>query len=64
LGLDPNGLSRLWIPVPGKSLLVAYKSFLMPLEQKKSNLIKETSKLKSLRDWMLPMLMNGQLIVE
>lgn len=64
LGLDPNGLSRLWIPVPSKSLLVAYKSFLMPLEQKKSNLIKETSKLKSLRDWMLPMLMNGQLIVE
>lgn len=64
LGLDPNGLSRLWIPVPSKSLLVAYKSFLMPLEQKKSNLINETSKLKSLRDWMLPMLMNGQLIVE
>lgn len=51
------------VPIPPMGLAKQFFDFVAPLEQKKQTLLKESARLESLRDWLLPMLMNGQVTV-
>ncbi|MCT0087432.1 restriction endonuclease subunit S [Proteus mirabilis] len=51
------------VPIPPMGLAKKFFDFVAPLEQKKQTLLKENARLESLRDWLLPMLMNGQVTV-
>ncbi|EFH4279488.1 restriction endonuclease subunit S [Escherichia coli O73] len=46
--------------VPHKGLVKIFHDIMMPLHQKKQKNLKENSELQKLRDWLLPLLMNGQ----
>ncbi len=50
--------------LPPETLVKGFSSIIEPLQQKKQKSLKENSELESLRDWLLPMLMNGQVIVK
>ena len=52
------------VPIPPLGLAKKFFDFVAPLEQQKQTLLKENTRLESLRDWLLPMLMNGQVTVE
>ncbi len=61
LHLKINGFLDYKIPIPeNKRILDNFNSMYMDWERKKSNAIKENAELASLRDWLLPMLLNGQ----
>lgn len=49
---------------PPKELAQKFFYFASPLQNKKQKLLKENEYLESLRDWLLPMLMNGQVTVK
>lgn len=49
---------------PPKKLAEMFFSFSNPLQKKKQKLLKENQQLESLRDWLLPMLMNGQVSIK
>lgn len=50
--------------MPAKDIAQKFSSFVEPLYQKKQKILKENSELEALRDWLLPMLMNGQVTVK
>lgn len=58
--LNESNLAILNIPIPDEKLILGYEKILckMRLSILKNN--DETQKLIDLRDWLLPMLMNGQ----
>ena len=56
-------LYSLNIVIPDKFLLKKYCDFINPLFDKLINNKKENQQLSNLRDWLLPMLMNGQVKV-
>lgn len=56
-------VTKYHVPIPPSQLAKQFFDFAAPLEQKKQFLLKENSKLETLRDWLLPMLMNGQVTV-
>ncbi|WP_241520135.1 restriction endonuclease subunit S [Bifidobacterium catulorum] len=64
MGLDFNGIEKFNSPLPPISILKQYEVFMRPIYQRKSALMKESARLTSLRDWLLPLLMNGQAIIE
>lgn len=49
---------------PPEELAKGFYDFVMPLQIKKQKLLKENQQLTQLRDWLLPMLMNGQVKVK
>ena len=51
-------------PIPSIEIAKKFYEFMKPLQIKKEKNLKENQELVSLRDWLLPMLMNGQLEVE
>ncbi len=51
-------------PQPPQSLAEKFSIFVDPIHKKKQKLLLENSKLESVRDWLLPMLMNGQVTVK
>ncbi|MCS6230968.1 restriction endonuclease subunit S [Shewanella baltica] len=57
-------VTKYYVAVPPVHLAKQFFDFVAPLEQKKQSLLKESSKLETLRDWLLPMLMNGQVTVK
>ena len=57
-------VNKYHVPLPPKHLAKQFFEFAAPLERKKQTLLKENAKLESLRDWLLPMLMNGQVTVK
>ena len=61
--LSLDSLKNLIIPFPGDDLVEHYFVIANPLEEKKKNIFRENQQLASLRDWLLPMLMNGQVKV-
>lgn len=63
LGIDNVGLERLLLPLPPNNVLKPFAHTTRILEEEKSLLIRERQQLASLRDWLLPMLMNGQVTV-
>lgn len=56
-------LENSYIPLPPKNLIEQLDSNLSPLLEKIVLKSKESQKLAKLRDWLLPMLMNGQVTV-
>ena len=61
LGLDAKAFDKIWLPVPDKNAAEKYNKTFMKLQKDKSNLLKQNQELASLRDFLLPMLMNGQI---
>lgn len=60
LGLNFEGVMSFLTAIPNDELLIMYKKIVVNVEKQKSRIIKEDKKLTEVRDWLLPMLMNGQ----
>lgn len=63
LGLDFKGVENYLLPIPPALVLQKFALFSHNVEAQKSVIIKENEELTSLRDFLLPMLMNGQVSV-
>lgn len=63
LGLNFEGVLSFQTVIPSDDLLERYKSLVMNVEKQKSIIIKEIQLLSDLLDWLLPMLVNGQVKV-
>lgn len=61
--VDANELAKFQLPVPPDDLLKKYGDLVDPYFQKMTSNSKQNHELASLRDWLLPMLMNGQVTV-
>jgi type I restriction enzyme S subunit len=61
--ITKDDLFSLWVIMPVKSILNQYHSIINPAFEKQNKLELENQKLFELRDWLLPMLMNGQVKV-
>lgn len=59
----PKDIECLKIPVPPKEIIDEFGKFVISGNLKISNNLKENQELATLRDWLLPMLMNGQVSV-
>lgn len=46
--------------MPGNDMILKFNIFISPIFESINNDLKENQKLLELRDWLLPMLMNGQ----
>jgi type I restriction enzyme S subunit len=51
------------IIIPPKELIKEFNKIAFPLYEKIGNNFKENQQLSSIRDWLLPLLMNGQVKV-
>ena len=63
LHLDLRALDFYRFVIPQKYILEKFSKFKSNIEKRKSIIIKENQQLTALRDWLLPMLMNGQVTV-
>lgn len=52
------------MPIPDEVLLRKFEGKIIPLFEKMTTNTKENEVLSKLRDWLLPMLMNGQVTVK
>lgn len=64
LGLDFSGVENFKAEIPPAELLAKFAKLMLNIEKKKSEVIKENQKLTAMRDKLLPLLMNGQVVVE
>lgn len=60
LGLIFSGIERYKLEIPDDAVLDKFAELMLDIEKKKSKIIKENQELSSLRDFLLPLLMNGQ----
>lgn len=63
LHLNMNGIGWYKTFIPPKNLLNKHANLVNPIQMKKDLIIKQNIQLAELRDWLLPMLMNGQIKV-
>ena len=61
--VDANELAKFQLPVPPDDLLKNYGDLIDPYFQKMTSNSNQNHELATLRDWLLPMLMNGQVTV-
>lgn len=61
--LSLDSIKNLLVPYPNNNLIEKFYEFAYPLEEKRKTIFKENQQLAQLRDWLLPMLMNGQVTV-
>jgi type I restriction enzyme S subunit len=61
--ITQDNLNGLLLVRPSTELLESFASFAIPIRQQMVNLQKQNQELTALRDWLLPMLMNGQVTV-
>ena len=64
LGLDFKGFEDYLMPLPPMRLLKKFATAMKNIESEKNLIITENAELASLRDFLLPMLMNGQVKVK
>ena len=64
LHLNLNGINWFNTILPPVGLLNRFEEFCKPILKKKAVILKENKQLIELRDWLLPMLMNGQVTVK
>ena len=57
-------INKITLPIPEKNILEVFDSFIMDVFQKKNMVKHEISVLTQLRDTLLPLLMNGQVMVK
>jgi len=62
-GIRHGVLKTFKLPYGNKDLVDIFSSFISPILKRVENLDIESQKLSELRDWLLPMLMNGQVKV-
>lgn len=60
MGLDFAGVENYTAVIPSEEVLSKFADFTLNIEKKKSEIRRENKKLISLRDRLLPLLMNGQ----
>jgi len=60
LGLIFSGVEKYRLEIPDDTVLGKFAELMIDIEKKKSKIIKENQELVSLRDFLLPLLMNGQ----
>jgi len=60
LHLNLDGVNRYQTELPPTSLMKQFDNFYLPIANRIYMTAKENEKLSELRDWLLPMLMNGQ----
>ncbi len=60
LGLIFTGIEKYKLEVPDDRVLNKFAELMLDIEMQKSKIIKENQELASLRDFLLPLLMNGQ----
>ncbi len=63
-GIRHGILKTFKLPYSDKTLIDNFSSYISPILKRINNLDIENQKLSELRDWLLPMLMNGQITVE
>ena len=63
LGLIFSGVEDYMCEIPSDDLLEKFAKISLDIEKEKSKIIKENQKLTALRDKLLPLLMNGQVVV-
>jgi len=63
LHLNTDGINWFTTELPDKNILIKFNSVIKSIQQKKAMTIKQNQRLLSLREWILPMLMNGQVKV-
>lgn len=56
-------MNSYYVIFPGKEVVEKYYEFARSLEEKKQSTLQQNQQLSALRDWLLPMLMNGQVKV-
>ncbi|WP_418723002.1 restriction endonuclease subunit S [Enorma sp.] len=61
--VDPNEAIGFVLPHPSNNLVEEFNDVIMPFYDRAHHLEIETHQLATLRDWLLPMLMNGQATV-
>ena len=64
MGLDFAGVENYMCEIPPVDVLKKFSDLMLNIEKKKSEIIRENTKLISLRDRLLPLLMNGQVEVK
>lgn len=64
MGLDFAGVENYMCEIPPVDILKKFSDMMLNIEKKKSEIIRENSKLTTLRDRLLPLLMNGQVEVK
>ena len=64
LGLDFNGVLNYKMPIPPKEIMSKFANISHSSEARKNEVIRENADLVGLRDFLLPMLMNGQVKVK
>lgn len=62
--LNNEMLYNILLPIPPDDVLSSFQKAVTPIIQKHGALDKENLELAKLRDWLLPMLINGQITVE
>ena len=62
--LNINGIERYPISIPKKDIQDKYEELIITIKEKQQENLKEIQKLTSMRDRLLPLLMNGQVEVE
>ncbi len=62
--INQESLNRLIVIDPKDHLIDKFNEFISPIFNKMNNINNENQQLSSLRDWLLPMLMNGQVKVK
>ena len=60
--LNINGIERYPIPIPKKDIQDKYEELIITIKEKQQENLKEIQKLTKLRDRLLPLLMNGQVV--
>jgi len=63
LGLDINGVLSYRMPMPPQKIMEQYAQILHTAESRKNQIIKENQNLAAMRNFLLPVLMNGQATV-
>ncbi|WP_019385585.1 restriction endonuclease subunit S [Acinetobacter venetianus] len=61
--IDHKVLSALVVPLPSKDLLIKFETAMEPIFKKMDSLTNINQSLLELRNWLLPMLMNGQISI-
>lgn len=57
----PGDIKKLGIAVPPTKIIFEFQRLVLPLNEQIANNLRQNQVLTALRDWLLPMLMNGQI---
>ena len=62
--LSLESIKNILVLFPSANLIEQYYELTEPLDNKRKNIFRENQQLTQLRDWLLPMLMNGQVSIK